>query len=179
MLTVEVPKDYELGPAMSRLNERQQAFVMNMVTIGGSHTRCAIAAGYAGPPEVVKTTAYRLAHDDKVQAAIKEVGQKMLNAGSLVAVKYLLDVLESQAEDKDKLKAAEMVLNRTGLHATTEHKVAVTHVDETSEQTVKRIEAMAQRMGLDPAKLLGNIVTDAEFEEVEPEDTLDDIYGEV
>lgn len=174
---IDMPKEYQCGPAMSKLNERQQAFVVAMLDFGGrNNTKAALAAGYAEGIDL-KRTAYRLAHDELIQAAIKEEGQKRLNAGTIMAVNTLLEIADSASvETKDKLKAVEMILNRTGMHATTEHKVAVTHQDATSDEMIKRIEQLAGKLGVDPQKLLGNCAVDVEYSEVQPEDDLSDIY---
>ena len=182
---IDIPLDYECGPAMKRLNERQRAFVTYMLDFGGrNNTRAALAAGYGGTSDSVRVHAHRLAHDPNIQAAIKEEGEKRLNSSSIMAVNILLDIADDPGtENKDKLKAVEMILNRTGLHAKTEHKVAVTHTDETSAEMIKRIEVMASGLGIDPKKLLGNAVVEGEFEildelAIETEDDLSDIFGE-
>lgn len=166
-----------LGPAMLALSPMQRKFVLAMVEFGGSNKRCAIAAGYSDPgTNAIDVQAYALAHNPKVQEAIREVGQKTLGGGVIAAAKFLLDTIENpQAEMKDRLKATEMILNRTGLHATSEHKVAVTHKDETSEEMIKQIELMSKRLGIDAQKLLGGIVTDADFTDVTDSDDISDI----
>lgn len=179
-VAVIVPDEATLGPAMLRLTERQRKFVMAMIELGGmGHARAAISAGYSynpDKPNKIEVQAHSLAHDEKIQDAIKEVGIRMLNAGAILAVKTVLDIADNpQAEMKDRLKAAEMIMNRSGLHAMTEHKATVVHKSESTSDTVKRIEQMAKKLGLDPAKLLGNCVIEGSFEEV-PEDDLGDIY---
>lgn len=180
---IEIPSEYNLGPAMKRLSERKQAFVVAMIEFGGNnYTRAARAAGYLDTPgsHSIVVTAHKLAHDEYIQAAIKEEGQKRLNASTIMAVKTLLDIADDvTAEKKDRLKAAEMILNRTGLHATSEHKVAVTHKDETSDEMIKQIRQLSKNLGIDPKKLLGGVVVDAEFEEVpvaSSDDDPDDIF---
>ena len=153
---------------------------MATVYIGGGNARCAIAAGYAHDPEdpvnSITGNAHRIANDEKVQAAMLEVGLGLLGAGRIPAVKFILDTINNpQVEIKDRIKAAEIVMNRTGMHATTEHKVAVTHKDESGAEMIKQITQMAKALGVDPQKLLGNVV-EAEFTEVGPEeDSIEDI----
>jgi phage terminase small subunit len=179
--SVLVPQDYELGPAMRKLNERQRAFVFAMLQFGTkNNTRAAIAAGYKENPNdsnAICVTAYWLAHHPGVQEAIMEEAEKRLKAGAIMAVNHLLEIADdTSADKKDRLKAVEMILNRSGLHAKTEHKVAVTHTDATSDEMIKRIELLAGNLGLDAKKLLGNCV-DAEYVEVPPEDDLSDLLG--
>lgn len=174
---ITVPSDYDCGPAMKKLNDRQRGFVTAMLDFGGrNNTRAARAAGYDGVDEVLRVTAYRLAHDPKIQEAIKEEGEKRLNAGTIMAVNILFDILDdATTETKDRLKAVEMVLNRTGLHTKTEQKVTVTHKDETSKEMIAEIKLLSERLGIDPQKLLGNnAVIEAEFVEID-ENSLDDI----
>ncbi len=169
------------GPAMSRLNERQRAFVTSMLDYGGKdNTKAAIEAGYEGTPVSIRVQAHRLAHDEKIQLAIREEAQKRLNASTVMAVNILLEIADDvTVAEKSRLTAIGMILDRTGLHATTEQKVTVTRVDETSAEMVKRIEQLATGLGLDAQKLLGNCVTvDAEFVEVKkPEDDLSDLFA--
>ena len=162
---------------MLKLNERQRAFVVAMLDRGGrDNTAAAREAGYGGESTTgIKVTAFRLAHDPMIQDAIREEAEKRLKAGAIMAVNTLLDIADdATTEKKDRLKAIEMIMNRTGLHATSEHKVNVTHSDPTRDEMVKRITLLAQKNGLDPSKLLGGPTTDAEFTEVEEEIKFDE-----
>ena len=175
-VTDEAVAEFELGPAMSQLSEKTQKFVMSMVESGGIHyAASAIAAGFCADSDrgSARSLGWTMAHDEKVQNAIREVGLKMLNAGSVMAVKNLLDIAANGPETKDRLKAIEMILNRTGLHATTEHKVNVTHASKTTDQTIKEISQIAKTLGIDPVKLLGSAVVEGTFEEVAT-DSMDD-----
>lgn len=180
MAVIVIPEDYECGPAMKKLNERQRAFVMAMLDFGGrNNTRAARAAGYDGSDEVIRVTAHRLAHDQKIQDAITEEGQKRLNAGAFMAINTLLDICDdATTEKKDRIKAAVEIMNRVGLHAKTEQKISVTHKDETSKEMIAEIKLLSERLGIDPVKLLGNqAIVEAEFVEVEEfdENSLDDL----
>lgn len=173
---ITIPDNARFGPAMAALNDRQKKFVLAMLEFGSlNHTRCALAAGYTGDDKTMRVTAHRLAHDDKVQAAIKEEARRRLNAGSLMAVSRLLQIADDEKTDKkDKLKAIEMILNRTGLPAQTEHKVEVTHVD-TDMDAIERVKHLSKRLGLDATKLLGSVgVIDGEFTEVDDDFTYDE-----
>jgi len=167
-----IPKEYKLGPAMSKLTERQRAFVVALLDFGGINpNKAARMAGYsvADGGAGLAVTAHRLAHDEKIQDAIQEEAGRRLRTGSIMAVKTLLEIADNPAaEHRDRLKAVEMILNRTGLHAISEKNVTVTHVDQTSDEMIKRIALLARNQGLDPVKLLGNagVVVDADFKEV-------------
>lgn len=167
------------GSAMQKLNERQQAFVLAAMANGGrNYAQAAREAGFSDEGGSAKATAYRLSHDPKIQAALMEEANRRLNTGSVLAVSVLLELVNGDSLDpKDRLKAIELVLNRTGMHAKSEHKVEVKHTDETSKEMVERIKLLSAQMGIDSQKLLGNCVVEGEYEEVENvEDDLSDIY---
>ena len=164
---------------MARLNERQQAFVMAMIHFGGiNQTEAARQAGYTdtgGSTAGIKVLAHKLAHDERIQEAIREEGQKLLSASTIMAVKTLVQIADDvSAEKKDRLKACEMIMNRTGLAAKTEHNVNVTRVDLTGAEVTTRITNAAKFLGLDPSRLLGGPTVDAGFTEVVADD-LEDI----
>lgn len=179
-MDIEKPK---YGPAMQKLNERQRLFVLNLMEFGDDNfTRAARAAGYTdtGDPKTtaIRLQAHKLAHDPRIQEAMLEEAKRRLQGGLILAVSTLVTHVRS-ADPKVALKAAEMLMNRGGIHALSEHKVNVEHTLN-EEEMVKSIEMMAQKMGIDPSSLLGDAgvkqlppprqvpidVIDAEFEEV-------------
>lgn len=171
---LEIPADAKLGPAMKALNTRQQAFVCAMIEMGGiNHTRAALAAGYGNNNmDSASVQGHRLAHDDLILAAIHEESYRRLRSGAIMAVQTVLEVCNDRtAENKDRLKAAEMLMNRSGLHAVTEHNVKVERHDMTDEGMIKKIKLLAEKQGLDPVRLLGGagITIEAEFKEVKTE----------
>lgn len=166
--TIEDPDEEGLGPAMLALTLAQRRFVMAMVTIGGTQKSCYVAAGYSNTSDSSAcTSATQLAGKPKIQAAMLEVGIGLLGAARIPAAKFLIDTIKNESvEMKDRLKATEMIMNRTGMHATSEHKVAVTHKDESSDELVKQITLMAKSLGVNPSKLLGGKTIEVDFEEV-------------
>lgn len=174
-----IPPDYELGPAMKKLNERQRAFVIAMLDHGGIELkRCAIEAGYPDPPanpNYIRVQANRLAHDPTVQEAIREEGLKRMNSAAIAAPSVVMKIMnDTAAEPKDRLKAAEMIMNRIGMNPTTEHKVTVTHKDEDPAEMVKRIEQLMAKYKLDSQKALEGTLIEAEYEEVD-ENSIEDL----
>lgn len=157
------------GPAMSALSTRQQAFVRYMLQTGGQNAkRCAAAAGYTGNDNTMAVTAHRLAHDEKVLAALKEEADKRIRSGAILGASVLAEIA-GDVTHKDRLKAAIELLNRAGLLTATlhkhEHAVTVTNTADEKAQ-IARITEMAAKLGVDPKKLLGGFI-DAEFSEVE------------
>lgn len=167
---VEIRRAHEevkFGPAMRSLTDMQQRFVLFLMDSGSSNaTEAAEAAGYStNSNQALRQQGSYLMHDEKVQAAMREVGQARISGVTMKAIRTVEKALDS-TDHKAALKAAEMVLNRAGLHATSEHKVTVEHI--TDEDKVARIKALAMTLGLDPSKLLGaaGVVIDADYTEV-------------
>lgn len=169
-----VPSESDLGPAMRAILPRHRLFVIACLDSGVKidFTRAARIAGYArGKPgdSTLRVRGHRLAHSPKIQAAILEESQKRLQAGTMAATGLLMKIVaDPKEETKDRLKAAQMVLDRGGLGSVTVHKVDVTHTDNRIEKVAKIVE-LARLMGQDPKQLLGSLadVTDADFEMVD------------
>jgi len=142
------------GPAMRSCNDRQRRFVISLLETGSdNYTLAARMAGYSGTNNTMSVTAYRLSHDPKIQAAIQEEAKRRLNAGLILATSTLVQHVKN-LDAKVSLKAIEMILNRGGLHAQSEHKVTVEH-QMNEQETVNAIVMMANKMGVNPAQLLG------------------------
>lgn len=166
------------GPAMKALNDAQRRFVVAVLELGSTnYTRAAMAAGYKGPPDNVKVLACRMSHNPKIIAALNEEAKRRLQASAPMAISELIRMAEGGVLDgKLKLKAIELILNRTGFHALSEHRVDVQH-SYSDPDAIARIQALSKQLGLDPVKLLGTAgvkvddegkVIDAEFTEVDP-----------
>src|SRR5262245_58404560 len=70
-----------LGPAMLALTPAQRGFVVAKVQHGMSNTDATQLAGYsARSPHALGVVGSRLAHDERVQAALLEEGQKLMRA---------------------------------------------------------------------------------------------------
>lgn len=161
-----------MGPAMLALTPKQRAFVRSMLETGkNSNTFHARAAGYIGDDSTIRVTAWRVAHDPKVLAAVREEGIKRMQSTAIIATCRLVELMEDP-DKKVALKAIDMVLNRVGMHERTEHKLTVEHTHDESAM-IARISNLAKGLGLDPVKLLGSAgvkadIIDGEFEEVPP-----------
>ncbi len=163
----------EHGPAMSALSERQRQFVLAMIEFPGiSQTKAAAKAGYRNSPGGMRVQGHYLAHHPGVQEAIREEAGKRLNASSLTAANVLMAFLtDKNVEAKDRIKAAGMLLDRSGFGA-----MQTIHVNKT---VTKKIDASAAEARIAEfrhkfpemfAKLVGvdaaPAVIDAEFSEV-------------
>jgi hypothetical protein len=120
--------DESLGPAMRRCTALQRRFVLACLIIGGGqHKRAAAMAGYSGDANQLAVTGFRVAHTPYIQAAILEEAAKRLGGSAIEAVNVVLEQMsDPKCSPRDRRAAAEMILNRTGLHSKTEHSVTVT-----------------------------------------------------
>jgi len=156
---------------MLELNERQRKFVLAMVEIPGcTHADAARMAGYSDHLDAAKVRGFYCAHNPAVQAAIREEAGKRLSASSLMAAGVLMKMLTDEGiEPKDRIKAAGMLLDRSGFGAAQTINVnkTVTRKVDTSE-AMSRIAEFRQKFPEQFAKLTGTApaVIDGEFTEV-------------
>jgi hypothetical protein len=154
-----LPADKVQGPAMKRLTERQQMFVVALLDLGCSHARAARAAGYSTSSELyLRVQGFRLAHNPVVQAALLEEAKKRVTAGTAAAVNLVMRVMgDEKVADKVRLKAAEMILDRGGLHGV--HEARQTGDGEGGGRAEKmlRLAMLAKLLGVDPRQVMGNL----------------------
>ena len=155
---------------MSALNSMQRMFVMALIEFPGiSHKDAALRAGYSDVGNGAKVRGYDCAHNPNVQAALREEAGKRLNASSLTAAGVLLQLLTDEAvEPKDRIKAAGMLLDRSGFGAAQTINVNKTVTDRSGTAVLARLKELASKHGIDPMKLLSDetAVVEAEFTEV-------------
>lgn len=163
-----VPQE-ELPKAMRELTPEQRRFVEAYASYGGDDKRMADAAKEAGIPEPqCKQWAACQLRSPRVLAAVRDLADRNIRNGALMAANVLLDIAGDRFH-KDRMKAAVEILNRAGLIVETQHKVTIE--DNRSEAEIKqRITELAEKLGVDPKKLLGKNVVDAEFVVVEDAD---------
>lgn len=163
--------EFEFGPKMRSLTERQRTFVMVLVEFPAlTGAEAARQAGYSDSSDGAKVRACNLLQDRKIVDAIQEQAGKRLWATSLKAAARMDQLIDSD-DEAVALKAAAAVLDRSGLAPLQQISINQTVTDRTGMGMLERIKALAAQHGLDPAKLLGvntAPVVDAEFSEVEP-----------
>jgi len=163
--------DPEYGPAMQALSEKQRGFVLAMIEVPGcSHAEAARRAGYSDASEGAKVRGHYCAHNPAIQEAIREEAGKRLNASSLAAAGVLMTLLTDEAIlPKDRIKAAGMLLDRSGFGAAQTINVnkTVTRKVDTAE-AMSRIAEFRQKFPEQFAKLTGTalVVIEGEFTEV-------------
>lgn len=161
-----------MGPAMQKLTEKQRRFVIAWIQLGGKNqTRAAMSAGYNFDPKntiSIENVASQLAHNPRIQEAMLELArQGVQGKGAVIGMETLIEIASNPAaEKKDRIAASNSLLSRAGISEKTEHRVAVTHQDITSDEAIKKLADLSKKFGLDPAKVIGSVVIDADFEEV-------------
>ena len=176
-MAVLLPEAAELGPAMRALpTDRMRAFVVAMHenALRGDDTQgsAAKSAGFSGDMASLRVTGYRLAHDERIQEAMKEEGHRRLGALVPLATGRLAEILRGAAA-KDAMRAITAVLNRTGMPERSDHTVTVRHEKSEADKIQQALE-LAKMLGIDITAALGEAapkdvgpVLDAEFVVVE------------
>jgi phage terminase small subunit len=160
---VTLPEDANFGDAMKALpTDGMRRFVIAMLDYPHqSQKEWALMAGYGlDNPNTARVRGHQLAHDERIIAAVREEAAKRMSASGIQAVSVVLDIMnDPTASKKDRLRAAEMILNRTGMHETKEVQVKTEKV-ETYGEKIERAVRLAEKLGLDPQELLGRIGVD-------------------
>ena len=175
----ELTEIEEYCPAMSALTALQREFVYQWCEHPNYNgAQLVAAAGFQGNANTLRVTAHRLTHDEKILAAMNEEAGKRIKTGGLIGVQAIIKIALNE-QHKDHLKAALALLDRTGFHALTEHKVTVDDKrPQTKAELVEAVRRVAAEAGLtaDAAeKLIGQGATDvvdATFEEIPNEEDL-------
>jgi hypothetical protein len=167
--------DEALGPAMRACSERERRFVLAMLADPGmTQWRAAELAGAEARGtgqkrhDVLRRAGCDLAHRPRVLDAILEVSRAhMRGDGPLIVAREMLRI----AADPTHPKQAAMLLalsDRVGIAAEQNINVKHEHTDLTGKAMLDEIRRLAEKHGLDPAKLLGGNVIEGEFKVVEP-----------
>lgn len=157
---------------MLALSPMMRGFVNALLVRGDdNHTAAAIDAGYSTASDgAIRVQAHRLAHDDRVLAAVREEADRRIRSSVVMAASVVAKIAANPMH-KDQLKAASMILNRTGLNEVTQHEVKVTH-ELRGPALDAKLALAAKQLGIPVENVLGVDaieITDAEFTEVEPD----------
>jgi phage terminase small subunit len=139
----------EWGPAMKALpSDRHRAFVLALYQIKpgyGAHVKAAKLAGFGSSTSSAhsfSTIAARLAHDERILAALHEEDQKRIRASAPRAIRALQHLIEDP-EHKDHARGIGMVLDR--VHpAETRHTVDVVHHVDHDAEAVAQLRMLKQ-----------------------------------
>jgi phage terminase small subunit len=165
----------EFGPKLAALPKRMQLFVLALLQQGNRNFAAAAkAAGYSGKSRnYLRVAGCRLAHDERVQAAIQEEARRQLHALMPMANETVASLMEnSEVDPAVRLRAAISIQDRAGLHAVTEQRV--THNLGDDPQELQQMKLLAESMGVPLEKLIGHrlaaqaqrSVTNAEYIEL-------------
>jgi hypothetical protein len=143
-----LPDVADLGPAMSALTPLERGFVIAKVYYGLDNSNACRAAGYA--ESTATDRAYEISHREDVQAAILEVGKALLRGEGARSILTMVKIRDDERVRPDvRLRAAEMIANRSGFHVSTEHHEHFHHHVSEAEMD-RRILALAAELGMSP-----------------------------
>jgi hypothetical protein len=168
--------EFGWGPAMAALTDKQRLYVLAMAADPfGNPSQWAREAGYSTHMGQDRIRGHELSHNPAIERAVREyAGTALGTLGPMLAAAGLLRIAR-KPDHPDHLKALTAIANRVGMNETTEHKVRVEHTDLTGQALLNRIAALANKHGLDAAKLLGANVPHetpeitVEYQEVTPD----------
>lgn len=144
----------EHGPAMLALTEPQRSFVLHYCDTGGINAgEAARRAGYGNNKDSQTVTASRMLRQPRILAALREVADRRLKAGAIMAASAIVEIA-GDALHRDRFKAATELLNRAGLVVEGVSRVIVED-HRTPEEIERRIRDLAERLGIDANKILG------------------------
>jgi phage terminase small subunit len=149
--------DAEDGPAMTALpTDRHRAFVRALYQVKpghGANVKAAKLAGWGSPsssPASMATIASRLAHDDRVLAAIREEDEKRIRSSAPRAIAALSALVENP-KSKDHARGIAMVLDRVHPVETTHHvkvELDATPSFKETAQVLARIAELAAKFSV-------------------------------
>lgn len=137
----------ELGPAMRALPPRWQKAVVALFAHRGNMSAAYRAAGFNPSPTheaSVRTSAWRLFHDPRVRAAVREVAVSSIDISEPETLGTVLEIMRNNNEKaQDRLAAARILLDRSNpvLHKT---KIEVEHIVSMDELDVTHYRALQQ-----------------------------------
>jgi hypothetical protein len=171
-----------MGPKMASLTELRRKFVYNLMNQPKRNaTAAAEAAGYSAVSRAsLMVQAHLLLHDSNIQDALVEETERRLRGCLPAAVATIAEIMENPQEGgSNRLKAAEMVMDRSGLHAVSE-TIQTDGGPLQEPDRMKRIIELARSMNMPVEKLIGRrlalqkpteepLVLEGEYEEMSAE----------
>jgi len=139
----------QLGPAMRALpNDQWRAFCHELVTGRPGHGRYARAARAAGFGKDSTTTnlakiAWKIAHDDRMIAAIAEESRKYLRGAHPEAVAAVLALVRNKGH-RDHMRAISEVLSRTDPVVAKQDISVVHRVVNEDQESLEELRALRQ-----------------------------------
>jgi hypothetical protein len=148
-----VPEEY-IGPCMAALSTdkmRKFAFLLGCGEI--SAAEAARVAGYSELSNGHHVAGSRMRLRPDIQAAVREVAERVFESCMPLAIASAQAILKNPGHPSHA-RMIETMLDRTGFGSKSEHKVTVEHRDLTGPAMLARINELAEKFGIGPAKLL-------------------------
>lgn len=164
----------------TELTHKQELFVQAFLETGGRDaTLAARMAGYGGNhPQSVRNIANKLTHDPMILKRIADEAKNLMSANVVSAMCAMVEIANNPLH-KDRLAAAKEVADRGGLMKIAHMRVDHIIKDERpTPELLAAVKEITSRLGVDATKLLGydpGQVTDADFQEVDPEEPEDEL----
>jgi hypothetical protein len=162
------PVDAQDGPAMLALpTDRHRAFVRALYQVKpghGANVKAAKLAGWGQPlssPQSMATIASRLAHDERVLAAIREEDEKRIRSSAPRAISALSALVENP-KHKDHARGIAMVLDRVHPVETTHHVKVEHDATPSFKETAQVMERIAELAAKFSVKLPAPLLIDAQ-----------------
>jgi len=148
----------QLGPAMRALpNDQWRRFALELVTGPGGHGKYAAAARSAGfgkgsSPATLAKVAWKIAHDDRMIAAIAEEARKHLRGAHPEAVNALHNMIRDP-QHRDHGRAVLSLLDRVD-PVVSKQNIEVTHrVIDPDQEALEELQALRQ-LGVSREKMI-------------------------
>jgi hypothetical protein len=148
---------HQFGPKMTALPERMQQFVLALVQQGNRNlAEAAKAAGYSSASRnYLRVQGHRLAHDERVKAAIEEETHRLFGPLLPVAIKTVVSLMQNpEVQPSVRLRAATTILDRASLRTVTEQTVPQKDLGD-DPAALQEIEQLAEQLEIPLEKLVG------------------------
>jgi len=137
-------------PEMAALpNDRTREFVWLYAHNGQNVKRAALECGYS------ERNGWLLMKRQDVTEALQAIAKRLMHGGVVLAINIAMSIMEDPTKkDSDRLKAAQLVMDRGGFGPQSNHHVKVERVDS-PEERMERAIALSQKLGVPLEKLVG------------------------
>jgi phage terminase small subunit len=144
-------EEADLSPAMRALTPRQRDFVRWIVS-GCSQKEAARRAGFSAKSEKsLEIYGNVTAHRPNVAQAIREESIKVMNGYGPKMIATLAGIaMNPEARPRDRITAANSILDRGGYNVSTSHRVDVHHHQPSREEVRARLAAACDELGFTP-----------------------------
>ena len=148
-------KKIAYGPAMLALSAAERKFVHGLYEHDNNFARAVAGAGLEGKPAELESYGRAWALQDNIQAAIKELQPLYVTRAIPQAQNALIDVMVNSLKGSERTAASKELMAMAGLggkqEITVKHEYTIN-----SPEFFADAKAYAQKIGVDPRKLLGS-----------------------